>query len=383
MKILQVSNIISHHQLPLARELRKIVGDENFVFAAMQAPDQEREKLGWKVESSETWVINPSQNEEDNEFFEACWNNFDVVICGERLFDKMLSRVENGKLCFYMSERWWKPPLGKVRLLAPSFFKMASTFKKLSGNMFFHYLPIGPYAANDIKTVASPKLNIWDWGYFTSFHNLEVGSSNDGTLKILWAGRMLNWKKVDTIIKALSVLNNKDIDFKLTLIGEGPERHKLERLARNTLNKKNYEICDFLPADEVTKVMASHDVYVLASTEYEGWGAVVNEAMSVGNAVIASKSTGSAAAVIEDGIDGLLFDSGDWKKLANLLIRLASDREYTAELGDNARAKIEHLWAPQIAAARFVNVASSLIRGETTPLYEQGPMCRSWGVNDK
>ena len=373
MKILHVSNIVSPHQLPLARELRKIVGDGNYIYAAMQLPDKDRQRLGWDCTSSEPWIITPGSNLQDQEAFETYWKDFDVVICGERLFDKMTERVKNGKLCFYMSERWWKPPIGKLRLLHPSFFKMTRKFRKLSESPCFHYLPTGVHAARDIKFISELKDRIWNWGYFTQESYLQPERNKSDKLHVLWAGRMLKWKLVGDIIKAASVLGDK---INLTLIGEGPDRLSLEELANNKLIKGAYLFNNFMPVEKIPSIMAVNDVYVLPSSEYEGWGAVVNEAMSVGCVPVVSRGAG-AASMIHDGVDGLLFDVGDWKRLSELLILLADNHEYRLELSRNAKQKIEKVWAPAVVAKRFVSVVESLINDVQPPDFSEGPMSRN------
>ena len=368
-----MSNIVSPHQLPLAQELRKIVGDENYVYAAMQLPDKERQKLGWDSDDAEPWIISPAKSEQDRIAFELYWKEFDVVICGERLFDEMAERVRNGKLCFYMSERWWKPPIGKFRILYPPFYRMVRKFKALSVNSNFHYLPTGEHACKDIKFISDLNKRIWNWGYFTRCNTFDYQKAENGKLNLLWAGRMLKLKLVNDIIKAISVLPKSNIS--LNLIGEGPERNRLEKLASKYLVDGAYSFNNFLPADQIPQIMANNDVYVLSSSEYEGWGAVINEAMSVGCVPVVSRGAG-AAAMIEDGVDGLLFDVGDWRRLSEILHTLSVDTDYRSRLSNNAKIKIEKVWSPAVAAERFVDVAKSLINGDEPPVFLDGPMSR-------
>ena len=373
MKILHVSNIVSPHQLPLAHELRRIVGDGNYIYAAMQLPDKERKKLGWDSDDAEPWIISPAKSEQDRIAFELYWKEFDVVICGERLFDEMAERVRSGKLCFYMSERWWKPPIGRLRIFYPPYYRMVKKFKTLSSNPYFHYLPTGRHASKDIQFVSDFNERIWGWGYFTSSNIYDNQKSKNGSLNVIWAGRMLKWKLVRDIIRAISVLPNSNINLKL--IGEGPERSSLEKLAGKVLIDGTYSFNNFLPVEKIPQVMAINDVYVLPSSEYEGWGAVINEAMSVGCVPVVSRGAG-AAAMIEDGVDGLLFDVGDWRRLSEILYTLSVDTDYRSRLSNNAKIKIEEVWSPAVAAERFVDVAKSLINGDEPPVFLDGPMSR-------
>ncbi len=379
MRILQVSNIVSHHQLPLARALVEIVGEDNFRFCAMQVPDPERERLGWNNSIDEPWILRAGERECDRVQFEKWWVNADIVLCGERLFDKMSERVLEGKLCFYMSERWWKPPIGMARLLHPRFLKMSIEFLKVSKYSKFHYLPVGPYAEKDISVLTNLKDRMWKWGYFTElpspgrFFNNRI---NNDSIKILWAGRMLDWKKVDTIIKATAELNRNRVLFELTLIGEGPERTRLEKMASELLVDKTFFFRDPVPASQVMQIMSQHDVYVLSSSAYEGWGAVINEAMACGCAVVASRETGAGAAIINDGENGLLFRPGDWRGLSKILGQLADRFEWRQSISYMGQRTIEEIWSPRVVAARFCSVSAALLSNRDVPFYSLGPMSR-------
>lgn len=381
MRILQVTNLISHHQLPLAHQLASIVGVENFRFAAISPPDPERIQLGWNTESTESWILRAGEREEDRLQFESWWDKADVVICGERFFKKMQDRLNHSQLCFYMSERWWKPPIGVARLLHPGFLKTAINFRKISESRFFHYLAIGPYAEKDIQELTDMKDRLWRWGYFTDVpkqtkNDINCGNAK-GSFRIIWAGRMLNWKRLDTLIKSLSELQRRKVEFNLTLIGDGPERIRLQKLSEKLLNPSSYHFHDTIPASQVNNIMSQHNVYVLPSNNYEGWGAVINEAMSSGCTVVASYGAGAAAAMIDDGINGLLFKPGDWRKLSSQLIRLADDDSLRQRLAKEALHTVQDIWSPKVVAERFHSVCEALLSKHDVPIYTKGPLSRA------
>lgn len=373
MKILQVNNIVSHHQLPFSKELVSIVGEENFLFAALGRPDSERLNNGWKKDYNENWIIHPNDSVESQIRFDKFWNEADVVICGERLISKMQERVNNNKICFYMSERWWKPPVGILRLCHPAYLKMFLEFKQLSKSKYFHHLPIGPFAARDMALVTSMPSRVWAWGYFTSFPIMKSSMSESrgsDVIRILWIGRMIKWKRVDLLIKALAKIKNEGGVFKLTLVGNGSERKKLERLAKKLLGTSFYEFKEFIPSDEVTSLMLQHEIYVLPSSAYEGWGAVVNEAMSVGCAVIASDKTGAGASLIEHGVNGFLFKSGSEDSLYDCLSELVYSKKLINDFSVKSRLSIKENWTPAIAAERFVQLSLSLINNEPSASFK-------------
>jgi glycosyltransferase involved in cell wall biosynthesis len=97
-----------------------------------------------------------------------------------------------------------------------------------------------------------------------------------------------------------------------------------------------------VPIDEVRKLMREHDVYVLASDAYEGWGAVVNEALEEGMRVIGTFEAGASAAMLPKE---RLFHCGDYKALATLLEKECKGELPPCSIGD---------WTAEKAAKRLV-----------------------------
>jgi len=249
----------------------------------------------------------------------------------------------------------------------------------MASSPHFHYQAIGDYAAHDIKKVASFRDRLWTWGYFTTTPNpLPACQRKDGGLRVLWAGRMLGWKRVDTLIKGFSRLLIDRPDAMLTLVGFGPEEKKLKMLARQQLRKGSYCFLPPIPAARVPELMRQHHAYVLPSNDYEGWGAVVNEAMAEGCVVIATEEGGAARAMIRHRENGLLFDLGDWRALGDLLIELARNEDWRLRLTQEAQKTIAQCWSPLVAADRFLAVCDALLGHKPTPTYPEGPMSPAW-----
>jgi glycosyltransferase involved in cell wall biosynthesis len=377
MRILLITNIVSPHQIPLARELCKLVGEENFLFAAMADIDQGRLKNGWLENYPESWIIHPNKYKEHQDSFDKFFKEAEVVICGERLIKEMQERVNNNKLCFYMSERWWKPRIGILRLCFPVFLKMFYEFRRLSENTNFHYLSIGPFAARDMALVTSMKGRVWQWGYFPEMPKsikYIIEEPERDFPRVLWVGRMLKWKRLDLLIKALYRLKGDGIRFQVTLVGNGPECEKLKNIAGDLLGNDYCKFIDFIPSKDVTNLMKEHDVYVLPSNGYEGWGAVVNESMSVGCPVIASDKTGSGAALIEHGVNGFLFESDSENSLYIHLKDLLINKQLRKKMSISSQISINKHWTPAIAAERFVRLSKTLIEKQSSPIYLEGPI---------
>ena len=377
MRILQVTNFVSHFQLPVARQIASIVGDKNFRFATVSKIDFDRLRLGFSEKHTDPWILRTSENRSDLLEFDHWWNEADVVISGERHFQRMIDRTGSGRLCFYMSERWWKPPIGIARILWPKFFNMVLNFRKLAKNPAFHYLPVGPFASSDIDLITNLRDRKWRWGYFADKILFSKNCNKTySVIKILWAGRMLKWKRVDSLIRAIADLSKKGLTVKLSLVGYGPEENKLKKFAKKLLNATEYTFLNSVSPNKITEIMREHNILVLPSSAYEGWGFVINEAMNSGCAIVASKSAGAAAEMITNNVNGLLFESGNWRELSKQLQRLIKDKELRNKLINNARITIEDKWSPNCAAKRFISVADTLLNHQMPPLYEDGPMSK-------
>lgn len=377
MRLLHVTNLISPHQLPLARKLAEIVGASNFRFAATLPMTTEMGRRGWRNDKIESWILRPAENEVERLEFKEWLNEADVVIAGYRHVDWFSDRLRNGKLTYYMSERWWKPPVGMARLLHPRFALMATSFRQAAKSTYFHYLPMGGYSTTDIRKIAPLEDRIWNWGYFTEVKDLlPTCFERNGQFRILWAGRMLPWKRVDILIRAFALLLHCNPNSRLTLIGDGPCREKLGQLTRKLDIMGNVDLLSSMTTDEVRDQMRSAHVYVLPSNGYEGWGAVLNEAMTERCTIVASDAGGAAKTMIRHGENGLLFSPGDYKKLGDLLRQLSGDESLCSRLAEAGHRTIMKEWSPSTAAERFLAVSEALLAKRPTPSFDGGPMAR-------
>lgn len=375
MRLLHVTNIVSPHQVPLAQSLAKHLGSDNYLYAATAPTNTERSSMGWNCSDQHLWILQVGARQAAQQEYLKWWTEADVVLCGGRAIGLMQQRLRQGKLTFYMSERWWKPPLGMARLAHPRFTLMALRFRRLAASQQFHYLPIGHHAAEDMKRWAAFGGRSWLWGYFTALPTpLPQVARRDTGLEILWAGRMLGLKRVDTLVQAFGALRQQDKAARLTLIGDGPQRQKLEALTQRLGLGGAVSFHSSLPMEQVwTRMRAAH-VYVLPSNGYEGWGAVVNEAMSQGCAVVASEAAGSAKTMVHHGENGLLFRAGDWRQLGGLLSQLSADEGLRVRLAQAGQRTIAECWSPQVAADRFLAVSEALFSKGPPPTYDSGPM---------
>lgn len=162
-----------------------------------------------------------------------------------------------------------------------------------------------------------------------------------GKVKLLFVGSLTPRKNVQIVIEALK--DNSEIDF--TLVGDGEERIMLEVLARK--NRVNARFLGMKKMNEVSEILQQNDALILPSL-HDGWGAVVNEAMTVGLYVIVSDRCG-AKALIADETDGLIFKSKDVSSLKESLKKVISHIQDIRTMTDYRVKKAVRIQGKQVA----------------------------------
>lgn len=147
--------------------------------------------------------------------------------------------------------------------------------------------------------------------------NDEVAAKSKKTIRnIMTASKMIPLKNIDVLIKAFSKISYED-KLNLLIIGDGPERASLERLARLSQRSKDIKLLGKLERNEVIENMEEADVFVMVSAP-ETFGLVYLEAMAKGCIVIGSKGEGIDG-VIEHGVNGYLCEPGNVSDLVRVL----------------------------------------------------------------
>ena len=165
--------------------------------------------------------------------------------------------------------------------------------------------------------------------------------AGDGTLRIASVSNLIALKGIDDNIRALSLLKERHgIDrWHYSVVGEGPERTRLEALAASFGLRDRIRFLGRLPYRETMQEIAEADVFSLPSWG-EAFGIVYLEAMARMRPTIGCLENG-AADIITDGVDGLLVPPRTPETLALAFRRLFIEPGLRQELGLNARKTAE------------------------------------------
>jgi phosphatidylinositol alpha-mannosyltransferase len=165
---------------------------------------------------------------------------------------------------------------------------------------------------------------------------------------ILFVGRMEKRKGAAVLVEAFTRLAERRPDAELVLAGEGPERATVEKAIPEVLRDRVMFTGRVDPA-ELAEVFGRAAVVAAPSLGGESFGIVLLEAMSAGRPVVASSIPGYAA-VVRDGVDGVLVPPGDPVALAEALDGVLADAAKARAMGEAGRERARRYDWPVVAA---------------------------------
>lgn len=376
-----LSNFINHHQVPVADELSSTFGIEYWFIETMSLPEEQRD-LGYSNLSSKPYVIQSYKTNKEYQKAIKLINNADVVIVGSAPEDMILERLRNKKLTFRYSERLFKkrPWYFPDPRIWMDLWKKHIRYK----NKPLYMLAASAYTANDVYAIGAYKNKVYKWGYFPrvddfpleACENLDA-SSGESAPHIMWCARFLRWKHPELPVMLAKRLKDKGYNFYLDMYGSGDELYPTQQLVKSLAINDNVSFYGSLPNEEILKEMRKHEIFLFTSDRNEGWGAVLNESMSNGCAVVASNLIGSVPFLIQDGENGMVFKSGDLDSLTQKVCYLLDNPTERLEMAKKAIHTMREVWSPANAAKRFVELAHKLLAGEITS-YTDGPCSKAY-----
>lgn len=157
----------------------------------------------------------------------------------------------------------------------------------------------------------------------------------DDAILVGIAARLHPVKSIDTIIKAAGIVKGRDKNVKFLIGGDGEERKHLEAMAKSLGLTGTVYFLGWL--NDPNELMSSVDISVLTSVS-ESFAYSILEGARFKKATVSS-NVGGIPDLIENGKNGLLFEAGDYKKFADLLLELASDEKKRLAMGEKLYEK--------------------------------------------
>lgn len=278
IKVVFVSNTFHHHQANVSDNLYEVTNG-NYTFIETEPMRQDRLQLGWKNDNLPPYVIQAWKGKTEEK---RCMDEIikaDVIIFGAislRYIMKIRSKNHNKVVLVYSERLFKKDSNAIIKLLK------GVKYHFLSGNCKNSYLLCASaYAAADYNSIGLYRNKTYKYGYFPEYQNksydsiLELKKKNQ-KLSLLWCGRLI-----------AEYLKNNGFDFCLDIVGDGDMKDELKKHVEEHGLINNVIFHGAVDTSTVHAFMERADIYLFTSDRGEGWGAVLNEAMNSGCAVVA------------------------------------------------------------------------------------------------
>ncbi len=214
--------------------------------------------------------------------------------------------------------RWWikkriiYPIVHFMSIGLPTGSQAENYFRKLGcKNISYFHFPNTPDIF-PIKEVCISSQSIYEKKSIRKKYNLD-----EEMVIILFVGRLILAKNPIELVAAFKKLSSsKNPSAMLVIVGSGEQDKPIQESSKN--NPYIKKIPWLNKPKDVYELMAIADIFVLPSI-HEPWGAVVNEALAAGCCVVTSNKVGSSYDLIEHGVSGYIYESGNINQLAKIL----------------------------------------------------------------
>lgn len=329
--------------------------------------------MGWS-DFEAPYVLDASQTVAQKRSALQWIENADLVIWGDAPLAYVRKRLKENKLTVRCSERIFKKGFSTKEFLPRAIKHFLLNWPCRNQYLFC----MSAYAAQDYAKIGLYKERAYKWGYFTEtkHYDLEMlfaQKANNREKVILWTGRLIPLKHPEAAIFVAERLKQQGIPFQLDIIGDGELRQALEEKVREKKLENCVRLLGAMSPQEVRKHMEKANVFLFTSDQNEGWGAVLNESMNSGCAVVANQAIGAVPYLLQNGENGFIYQNNDWEQLYDCVQLLLNDKEMTEKLARSAYQTITTEWNAENAAQKLMKWLSSneVQRPETKGVLEK------------
>jgi len=357
------TNQLAIHQSALMRGLVKLGWKATMVVAEDVSDD--RRMIGWGAAnfSGVNIVINPTRSQINNLLKE---DQYTIHVFGAAvgypwgryaLYRASQMRCRIGLMMEAADTDGWKAPFRYIKY---------SLLQTLLAKRLEFVLAMGALGVRWFKKCGFPSEKIFPFAYIVENSDSQISTlvrvDPKRYFHILFVGQLISRKRVDLLIKSIAHISEDNL--RLSIIGDGPERERLKGLAARLGVWSRISWWGALPNVKVRDILTTADLLVLPS-RFDGWGAVVNEALMAGTPVICTDHCG-AADLLREKWRGEVVPRNNLPELISAIRRRLSQ----GSLQDKQREKIKN-WATCIsgksAATYLDSIFAHVYQGKPRP----------------
>lgn len=378
MKITFYSNFFTHHQEPFCLEMVKKYGDD-FKFVSTIKITEERLNLGYKdMDYKYDFIVRAYENEKEYDRALKLAIDSDIVIMGSTSDIYIKERLKQDKITFRYCERIFFNGI-KTFLDKEKRKLIIEKHVKYKKNKNLYMLCASAYGAGDFAKLGAYKNKTFKWGYFpeTRKYNIDeliTNKENNKPINILWTGRFIECKHPEYMVKLAQKLVAEGYNFKIKMLGTGKLFNAISQ-AINAYNlNEHIELLGGVDSNKVRDYMEKANIFAFTSDKKEGWGAVLNEAMNSGCAVVANKYIGAVPFLVEDNKNGLIYT--EFNEFYDKVKLLVDNAKLRKQIYKNAYNTIINLWNSETATNNLIKIFEGVLKNDI-PEIQKGPASRA------
>jgi len=387
-KVLLITNIPTPYRIPLFNELNRQLGEKGMaldvVFGALGSPRRrwkpslEDCRFSYKILSSRTIRFrDPEKSALTYSGLGAVLSQDDyrlIIANGFSLATTRLWLRSWRKATPYII---WSGAVSRKEGKIPLWRTMQ---RKIVSRRALGFVAYGSKAKSYLESLGVPaeKISVGINTVDTEFFQKETERIRENSPArpeekcLLTIGELSPRKCVGQLLQAIKILSGRRRDFQLILIGEGPEKERLQALAGRWGIAPFLKFEGFRQKKELTAYLAGADCF-LFPTGFDIWGLVLVEAMAAGLPCIASIQAGATVDLIRDGVNGFAADFSEAECVAEKIDWILSHPGPAARMGLEAKATIADKASIALSAAGFVQAILRARMAGDRSLHAQKP----------
>lgn len=240
-----------------------------------------------------------------------------------------------------------------------------STFKLGLLKFSARFISLIVYGAENQKKTWFDKYNFHRFNSLVIYNGVDLSlfkkrvNVNNDKLQIVMVGQLRKEKNHIEALNVLKTLKDNGINYHLSIVGGDKgdgAKDKLQKIV-NHLGLLN-NVTFHGEIKNVTDILNTADVFLLCSNAVETFSNAVLEAMSMSLSVVIS-DVGGAKEMVNSGVDGYVYSSGDEKALYDILLRM-QDKDLRENISSHARLKVEREFSSDIMMENYIKLVKGV-----------------------
>lgn len=184
-------------------------------------------------------------------------------------------------------------------------------------------------------------------------HSIESNSK-----QFVYVGRLVFYKNLEVVIKAVNMIKNLQSKVKLIVVGDGPYKKTLEAFVEKLNLQNNVEFKGYVSAEEKTKIIAASHALVFPSL-CEGFGLVILEAFAQGKPVLVSDIR-PMSDIVTHNVTGFVLDPHDENQWAEHMLKIMNEPQQATTMGNNGNVLLGSKYNQEAMYQKIIQMYESV-----------------------